>query len=69
MGADDLFGDPAHAGAVQLRIDPFAAYDGTHLLVEITDEIDRRTSRDTHRHGGCLPPHRDEGNQQSHACG
>ena len=54
VGADDLLGEPTHAGGVELRVDPFAAYDGTHLLVEVTDEIDRRT-RDIHGHEGCLP--------------
>ena len=56
VGADDLLGDAAHAGHVELRVDPFAAYDGTHLLVEVTDEIDRRSSRDIHRHGAVSTP-------------
>jgi hypothetical protein len=69
MSAHDLLRETTHADAVHLRIDPFTSYDGTQLLVEITDQIHRRATRDAHRHGGCLPPLRSEGNQQSHACG
>jgi hypothetical protein len=69
VGAHDLLGYAAHALHVELRVDPFAAYDGTHLLVELAHEIDRRRSRDVQRHAASLPREMRDRNHQSPTCG
>ena len=48
---------PAHAEHVELGVDPLAAYDGPHLLVEVSDEIDRGSARDFHGHAASATPH------------
>ena len=55
---------PAVARArVDLRIDPFTAYDGAQLLVEVTDQVDRRISREAHGHVRWLPGNYGTGNR------
>ena len=54
---------------VELRVDPFAAYDGTHLLVEVSDQIDRGSSRDIHGHEAVLPLNYETETTQFRVCG
>ena len=43
------------AGAVFGLDDRFTSYDRTQLLVEVTDQVCRRSSRDVEVHVRCLP--------------